>query len=78
MSLAMFLSAKASTSYKKQNGTLALSRDGKHVSWAPTTPPTSDPYLTIAITDIASEQPLNDLERILITKFYRLATNAGQ
>ena len=46
---------KASTSYKKQNGVLALSKDGKSIAWTPYSPSGADPYLTIAITDIVSE-----------------------
>lgn len=51
----MNASVKASTSYKKQNGILSLSKDGYTIAWTPDSPPGAGPYLTIAIPDIVSE-----------------------
>lgn len=48
-------SVKASTSYKKKNGILALSKDGKNIAWTPDLPADAAPYLTIAIIDIVSK-----------------------
>ncbi|KAL9580887.1 MAG: hypothetical protein Q9203_006122 [Teloschistes exilis] len=43
---------RGSAAYKKQDGTLAISRDGQHVSWTPVTPPGSKPALNFAVSTI--------------------------
>ncbi|KAL8641722.1 MAG: hypothetical protein Q9228_001494 [Teloschistes exilis] len=48
---------RGSAAYKKQDGTLAISRDGQHVSWTPVTPPGSKPALNFAVSTITSESP---------------------
>ncbi|OCK84077.1 RNA polymerase II transcription factor-like protein [Lepidopterella palustris CBS 459.81] len=46
--------SEASTSYKKQDGKLLVSRDGRTVSWKPNAPSTSP--LTIAVSEITNLQ----------------------
>ncbi|KAI4284090.1 MAG: hypothetical protein L6R35_004989 [Caloplaca aegaea] len=46
---------RGSTAYKKQNGTLAISKDGQSVSWTPVTPPGSKPALTFAVSAITTD-----------------------
>ena len=45
---------RGSATYKKQDGTLAVSRDGQSVSWTPVTPPGTKPSLTMAVSTITS------------------------
>ncbi|KAI4243633.1 MAG: hypothetical protein LQ352_006995 [Teloschistes flavicans] len=46
---------RGSAAYKKQDGTLAISRDGQYVSWTPIAPPGSKPALSFAVSTITSE-----------------------
>ncbi|KAL9584760.1 MAG: hypothetical protein Q9212_001925, partial [Teloschistes hypoglaucus] len=47
---------RGSAAYKKQDGTLAISRDGQHVSWTPITPPGSKPTLNFTVSTITNLQ----------------------
>ncbi|KAL9020366.1 MAG: hypothetical protein Q9185_002444 [Variospora sp. 1 TL-2023] len=47
---------RGSAAYKKQDGTLAISKDGQSVSWTPVTPPGSKPALTFAVSAITNLQ----------------------
>ncbi|KAI9814585.1 MAG: RNA polymerase II transcription factor B subunit 1 [Pycnora praestabilis] len=49
-------STKGAASYKKNDGTLALSKDLQSASWTPVAPPGSSPALTIAVTSITNLQ----------------------
>ncbi|KAL8692989.1 MAG: hypothetical protein Q9224_003847 [Gallowayella concinna] len=47
---------RGSAAYKKQDGTLAISKDGQSVSWTPVTPPGSKPTLTFPLSAITNLQ----------------------
>ncbi|KAI4161803.1 MAG: hypothetical protein LQ342_004636 [Letrouitia transgressa] len=47
---------RGSAAYKKQDGTLAISKDGQSVSWTPVTPPGSKPALMLSISTITNLQ----------------------
>ncbi|KAL8724062.1 MAG: hypothetical protein Q9181_007005, partial [Wetmoreana brouardii] len=47
---------RGSAAYKKQDGTLAISRDGQSVSWTPITPPGSEPSLSFPVSAITNLQ----------------------
>ena len=49
---------RGSATYKKKDGTLAISKDGQSISWTPVAPPRSEPALTVAISTITSEYRL--------------------
>ncbi|KAI4215904.1 MAG: hypothetical protein LQ351_001892 [Letrouitia transgressa] len=49
-------SPRGSAAYKKQDGTLAISKDGQSVSWTPVTPPGSKPALMLSISTITNLQ----------------------
>ncbi|KAL8778214.1 MAG: hypothetical protein Q9194_002118 [Teloschistes cf. exilis] len=57
---------RGSAAYKKQDGTLAISRDGQHVSWTPVTPPGSKPALNFAVSTITNLQqtPANNPKEV--------------
>lgn len=46
---------RGSAAYKKNDGTLAISKDGQSVSWTPVTPPGSKPALTLPVSSITSK-----------------------
>ena len=46
---------RGSATYKKKDGTLALSKDSQSVSWTPVAPPGSKPALTLAVPSITSK-----------------------
>ena len=46
---------RASTLYKKQDGTISLSKDWQTVLWTPVAPSGSPPSLKIKVSDISSE-----------------------
>ena len=46
---------RGSAAYKKQDGTLAISKDGQSVSWTPVTPPGSKPTVTFPLSTITSQ-----------------------
>ncbi|KAL8946890.1 MAG: hypothetical protein Q9222_006775, partial [Ikaeria aurantiellina] len=47
---------RGSAAYKKQDGTLAISKDGQSISWTPVTPPGSKPSLTFPVSAITNLQ----------------------
>ncbi|KAL8900279.1 MAG: hypothetical protein Q9192_001151 [Flavoplaca navasiana] len=47
---------RGSAAYKKQDGTLAISKDGQSVSWTPITPPGSKPTVTFPLYTITNLQ----------------------
>ncbi|KAI4108084.1 MAG: hypothetical protein LQ339_002356 [Xanthoria mediterranea] len=47
---------RGSAAYKKQDGTLAISKDGQSVSWTPVTPPGSKPTVTFPLSTITNLQ----------------------
>ncbi|KAL8777760.1 MAG: hypothetical protein Q9213_007726, partial [Squamulea squamosa] len=47
---------RGSAAYKKQDGTLAISKDGQSVSWTPVTPPGSKPTVTLPLSAITNLQ----------------------
>ncbi|KAL8693267.1 MAG: hypothetical protein Q9218_001868 [Villophora microphyllina] len=47
---------RGSAAYKKQDGTLAISKDGQSVSWTPVTPPGSKPAISLAVSAITNLQ----------------------
>ncbi|KAL8865016.1 MAG: hypothetical protein Q9174_007120, partial [Haloplaca sp. 1 TL-2023] len=47
---------RGSAAYKKQDGTLAISKDGQSVSWTPVTPPGAKAALTLAVSAITNLQ----------------------
>ncbi|KAF2103709.1 hypothetical protein NA57DRAFT_30963 [Rhizodiscina lignyota] len=49
-------STRASTSYKKQDGILALAKDRKTVVWTPAAPPNAPPALTLLVQNISNLQ----------------------
>lgn len=60
---------RASALYKKQDGTISLSRDPQTVLWTPVSPPGAPPSLKITVTDITSTftsmymlEPSNDTQ----------------
>lgn len=46
---------RGSAAYKKKDGTIALSKDSRSVSWTPVAPPGSKPTLTLSVSSITSE-----------------------
>jgi hypothetical protein len=46
---------KASASFKKKDGTLALGKEAKYVSWTPSAPPGAQPEVTLTIPSITSK-----------------------
>lgn len=46
---------KGSASYKKKDGTLALSKDKQSISWTPVVPPGSPPFLVLQVSQITSK-----------------------
>lgn len=46
---------RGSAAYKKNDGTLAISKDGQSVSWTPVAPPGSKPALTLPVSSITSK-----------------------
>lgn len=46
---------RGSAAYKKQDGTLAISKDAQSVSWTPVTPPGSKPTVTFPLSTITSQ-----------------------
>ncbi len=46
---------RGSAAYKKQDGTLVLSKDSQSVSWTPVAPPGSKPALTLPVESITSK-----------------------
>lgn len=46
---------RGSAAYKKKDGTLTLSKDGKTVAWTPVAPPGSQPALVLHVSKITSE-----------------------
>lgn len=49
---------RGSAAYKKRDGTLAVSKDGRCVLWTPVAPPRSEPNLTLSVSSITSEPKL--------------------
>ena len=49
-------SPKATVTYKKKDGVLAVSDDSKHLFWTPSAPPGSAPTVTITVVDITNLQ----------------------
>lgn len=47
---------RGSAAYKKKDGTLSLSKDGRSVSWTPVAPPRSEPALTLPVSTITNLQ----------------------
>ncbi|MCJ1266774.1 RNA polymerase II transcription factor B subunit 1 [Lobaria immixta] len=47
---------RGSAAYKKNDGTLAISKDGQSVSWTPVAPPGSKPALTLPVSSITNLQ----------------------
>ncbi|KAL8863220.1 MAG: hypothetical protein Q9178_000595 [Gyalolechia marmorata] len=47
---------RGSAAYKKQDGTLAISKDGQSVSWTPVSPPGSKPTVTFPLSAITNLQ----------------------
>ncbi|KAI4195095.1 MAG: hypothetical protein LQ346_003519 [Caloplaca aetnensis] len=47
---------RGSAAYKKQDGTLAISKNGQSVSWTPVAPPGSKPALTFPVSAITNLQ----------------------
>lgn len=46
---------RGSAAYKKNDGTLTISKDGQSVSWTPVAPPGSKPALTLPVSSITSK-----------------------
>ena len=46
---------RGSATYKKKDGTLAVSKDGQSLSWTPVAPPRSQPALALPVSSITSE-----------------------
>jgi len=46
---------RASTTYKKKDGFLVVSKDKRTVVWTPATPPGAPPFLTIPVANIQSK-----------------------
>lgn len=49
-------SPKATVTYRKKDGVLAVSDDSKHLFWTPSAPPGSAPTVTITVVDITNLQ----------------------
>lgn len=49
---------RGSATYKKKDGTLAVSKDGHSLSWTPVAPPRSQPALALSVSSITSESEL--------------------
>ena len=49
---------RGSATYKKKDGTLAVSKDGQSLSWTPVAPPRSQPALALPVSSITSESEL--------------------
>src|SRR5690348_11995427 len=61
----------ASTSYKKQDGLLALSKDKASVSWTPAQPGAS-PTLTLSVSKITNlQQTPADKPKVMLKIFYQ-------
>ena len=46
---------RGSAAYKKQDGTLALSKDSQYISWTPVVPPGSKAVVTMPVSSITSK-----------------------
>lgn len=51
--------SRASTAYKKKDGSLAVADDRKFLFWAPSAPPGASPTVTIPVADIVSTYHLD-------------------
>ena len=56
---------RGSATYKKKDGTLAVSRDGQVLSWTPVAPPRSQPALELSVLAIISESGLCQFTSLL-------------
>jgi transcription initiation factor TFIIH subunit 1 len=48
--------ATSNVAYKKKDGTLAVSEDGKYLFWTPSSPPGASPAVTVPLADITNLQ----------------------
>ena len=68
--------ASASTSYKKQDGIIAIATDRRSVSWSPLQPPGASPAVTLDVTKITNlQQTPADKPKVMLKIF---VTEAGQ
>jgi transcription initiation factor TFIIH subunit 1 len=63
-------------SYKKQAGTLAISKDRKSVSWTPSQPPDASPTLVLSAANITNLQQTPETNPKVMLKIF--AQNPGQ
>ena len=67
---------EAATSYKKQNGVLAISKDRKSVSWSPSQPPDASPTLVVSAANVTNLQQTPETSAKVMLKIF--AQDAGQ
>ena len=66
------ISKMAETTYKKREGFLRLSQDGKILSWTPRSPPDAAPELTTVVADIANlQQTPPDKPKVMMKVFVK-------
>jgi len=55
---------RGSAAYKKNDGTLAISKDSLSVAWTPVAPPGSKPALTLPVSTITSKDETTDIQTL--------------
>ncbi|KAL8827717.1 MAG: hypothetical protein Q9191_003015 [Dirinaria sp. TL-2023a] len=68
---------RGSAAYKKQDGTLALSKDNQYVSWTPVVPPGSQPVVTMPISSITNLQQTPASSPKVMLKIFAQAPGAS-
>ncbi|KAL9101432.1 MAG: hypothetical protein Q9163_003304 [Psora crenata] len=68
---------RGSATYKKKDGTLALSKDSQTVSWTPVAPPGAKPALTLLITTITNLQQTPTTSTKVMLKVFTRAPDAN-
>ena len=61
---------QGAASYKKQNGTLAMSKDRKAVSWTPTNPPDASPTVVISASNVTNLQQTPEANPKVMLKIF--------
>lgn len=69
---------QAQTTYKKQNGILAISKDRKAVSWSPAQPPDASPSLVISATNITNLQQTPESSAKVMLKVFTQETGQSE
>lgn len=72
--------SRAATLYKalKQNGVLALPKDGKSITWIPDQPPGAPPSLTVPIQDVSNLQKTPETAKKAMLKIFAKGPNDAE